>query len=479
MNLLALLLFVACGAAVVEELSDVNEQVQKRGDLALVSFVASWCPHCQRLKLQLPTLAERLADTRVRVATVDCVANADTCKSAGVSGYPTIKFFNGTAPPLKFTKRDRDASALEAFVRQIVGPLVEVIRDAEHLAQFQALSPRIALLGVVNAHGRAADNALRALLDDVATRLNSNSEDTIRVGLMADSKVETAHVVLLRSFDEHLQFYTGAPDDGAALFAWVQAHRKPLLDKHKKGVYSSKEPIVFLHRDVGDGARDDSDVVDAVREASRLLRAEPVAFAWLDKNEWDGVRAGLSGTRYPALTIDDIRFVNRRYAYDERAAITTPDVVAWVQKLFAGQLAHTNFSQPLALAADNAAATVKVLVLDNFDELVVRRTGSLFVMFHSPTCGTCQSLYAPFDQLARHFAGDARITFLKGEAWMNDFPEWLRLSGMPDLRFFGANSGQKTLEFEGNDRSFDKMRQWLEKQLQQQSTEQQQQHDEL
>jgi thiol-disulfide isomerase/thioredoxin len=203
-----------------------------------------------------------------------------------------------------------------------------------------------------------------------------------------------------------------------------------------------------------------------VRDASRLLRAEPVAFAWLDKSQWDGVRAGLSGTRYPALTIDDIRFVNRRYAYDESAPITTPAVVAWVQKLLAGQLAHTNFSQPLALAADNAAAAVKVLVLDNFAELVERRSTNLFVMFHSPTCGTCQSLYAPFEQLARHYAGDARLSFLKGEAWMNDFPEWLRLSGVPDLRFFAADQRQRSLEFEGNDRSFDAMRRWLDARLQ-------------
>jgi protein disulfide isomerase len=471
---LLLCLVAVVASAIVEELNEIETSIIQRGDAALVSFVAGWCPHCQRLKGELPTLATRLQDLGVRVVTVDCVANAATCASASVSGYPTIKFVHG-AKVVKFSQRQRDAGALEAFVRRIVGPLVEIVRDADNLAQFRALSPRDAVLMGVS---RDETTALKALLEDAAARLNAHDDESVRVALMLDASVpaDGAHVVLLRSFDEPRLFYDGASDDGAALYAWVRAHRKPLLDKHKKGVYSSKEPIVFLHRDITDGARDDSDVVDAVREASRQLRAEPVAFAWLDKNEWDGVRAGLSGKRYPALTIDDIRFVNRRYAYDENAAITTPDVVAWVQKLLAGQLAHTNFSQPLALAADNAAATVKVLVLDNFADLVERRSTNLFVMFHSPTCGTCQSLYAPFDQLARHYAGDARITFLKGESWMNDFPEWLRLSGVPDLRFFGANSGRVSREFEGNDRSFDKMRQWLDKQLQQSPTTP---HDEL
>jgi hypothetical protein len=48
---------------------------------------------------------------------------------------------------------------------------------------------------------------------------------------------------------------------------------------------------------------------------------------------------------------------------------------------------------------------------------------------------------------------------------MNDFPEWLQLSGVPDLRFFGAASGRVTREFAGNDRSFEAMRAWLDAQL--------------
>lgn len=28
------------------------------------------------------------------------------------------------------------------------------------------------------------------------------------------------------------------------------------------------------------------------------------------------------------------------------------------------------------------------------------------------------------------------VAFAKADAWMNDFPDWLQLSGVPDLRLF-------------------------------------------
>lgn len=440
----------------LRELDSVNN-----GTSTLVAFVASWCPHCQRLKPQLEILSTELTALSVRVATIDCESLKELCATHGAHGFPTIVLFHGNRA-IKFSQRDRSAAALSQFVRRIVGPPVQMIADAERLAEFSAAN-RVALLGIA----AAADAPVHRLLSEVAARLNADDDVVVGVGLMLDAAHDAAlaHVVLLRSFDEPRLFYDGAADDAEALYRWVRAHRRPLLDKHKKGVYASDEPLVFLHRDVSEGAARDDDVVEVVRAASRELRSEPVSFAWLDKSQWDGVRAGLSGKRYPALTIDDIRFVNRRYAYDEARSITTPDVVAWVRALLAGTLAHTNYSQPLELAADNERAAVKVLVLDNFDELVVRRRNSVFVLFHSPTCGTCQKVYAPFAKLADAFAGDARVTFLKGESWMNDFPEWLQLSGVPDLRFFGADSGQASREFPGNDRSFEAMRRWLEEQL--------------
>jgi len=463
--LLLLLLLPLAGSSAVAVVESLSSLDAINGSDALVAFVVAWCPHCVRLKAELPSLAASLATLNVRVATVDCDAMKDACVQHGAHGFPTLRLFIANRnSSVECKLRDRSAASLLQFVRRHFVRF-DTIADAEQLASFAA-AHRVALLGVV-APSSERRSGLEALLGGVATRLADDDDVSVGVALMLDAAHDAslAHVALLRTFDEPRKYYDGSADDVDALYRWVRAHRKPLLDKHRKGVYSNDEPLVFLHRDVSAGAARDDDVVAAVRAASLELQYEPLSFAWLDKSQWDGVRAGLSGQRYPALTIDDLRFVNRRYAYDERKAITTADVVAWVRQLLAGTLAHTNFSQPLSLAAGNAQAPVKTLVLDNFDELVERRTTALFVLFHSPTCGTCQKVYAPFARLAESFAGDARVRFLSGESWMNDFPEWLQLSGVPDLRFFGAASGRETREFAGNDRSFEAMRAWLDAQL--------------
>merc|ERR1712146_360094 len=94
--------------------------------------------------------------------------------------------------------------------------------------------------------------------------------------------------------------------------------------------------------------------------------------------------------------------------------------------------------------------------------------GGVFALFHSPSCGTCQALYAPFAALARRYER-SQIRFVKCDAWMNDLPEWLGVSGVPDLRFFPAIEGEedvtKNIEFTGNDRSEETMARWLDEKL--------------
>lgn len=61
----------------------------------------------------------------------------------------------------------------------------------------------------------------------------------------------------------------------------------------------------------------------------------------------------------------------------------------WIDDVLNERVSPTRYSQPLALTKDNAKAAVKVVVLDNFERLVLEQSNKrpVFVMFHSPTCG--------------------------------------------------------------------------------------------
>ena len=91
-----------------------------RGAPAHNAFPRPWCPVCQRFRPHYERLAACFngppSDPLVRVAQVDCVAQARLCTEFGVRGYPTLRFGH----PADFTHgshgADVDATPREADV---------------------------------------------------------------------------------------------------------------------------------------------------------------------------------------------------------------------------------------------------------------------------------------------------------------------------------------------------------------------------
>ena len=54
----------------------------------LVEFFAPWCGHCKALAPHYEEAATTLKEKKIKLAKVDCVAEADLCQQHGVQGYP-------------------------------------------------------------------------------------------------------------------------------------------------------------------------------------------------------------------------------------------------------------------------------------------------------------------------------------------------------------------------------------------------------
>ncbi|XP_074513842.1 dnaJ homolog subfamily C member 10 [Sebastes fasciatus] len=102
----------------------------------ILDFYAPWCGPCQHFAPEFEALARDLKGT-VRAGKVDCQAHYQTCQSAGITAYPTVRFY-----PYLGTRRhehsgeyinSRDANVIADTVRQ----------------RLQQLSPRL--------HGKRKD----------------------------------------------------------------------------------------------------------------------------------------------------------------------------------------------------------------------------------------------------------------------------------------------------------------------------------
>ncbi|XP_032385423.1 dnaJ homolog subfamily C member 10 [Etheostoma spectabile] len=87
----------------------------------VLDFYAPWCGPCQHFAPEFETLARTLKG-EVRAGKVDCQAHHQTCQSAGITAYPTVRFY-----PYLGTRRhehsgehvnSRDADVIADIVRQ-------------------------------------------------------------------------------------------------------------------------------------------------------------------------------------------------------------------------------------------------------------------------------------------------------------------------------------------------------------------------
>ncbi|KAL1683229.1 thioredoxin-like protein [Schizophyllum commune] len=111
-------LFTAVSASNVIDLTPENfDSVVGQGKPGLVEFFAPWCGHCKKLAPTYEEVADAFSKSKdkVYVAKVDADAHKDLGSKYGVTGFPTLKWFNenGEAEPYE---SGRDLTSLVSFI---------------------------------------------------------------------------------------------------------------------------------------------------------------------------------------------------------------------------------------------------------------------------------------------------------------------------------------------------------------------------
>ena len=170
-----------------------KSSVHSLGDATLASFIASggglvefyapWCGHCKNLKGAYSAAAKKLRETGStgRLGAVDCTVHQAACSQHGVSGYPTLMFFEAGASQGAPYNGPRDGDAIAAFVADRAPPppprapvqivdgatLAEECAPASRLCVIAFLPP---LLDTTAAERTTAIDALQAAASKFAGR---------------------------------------------------------------------------------------------------------------------------------------------------------------------------------------------------------------------------------------------------------------------------------------------------------------------
>lgn len=129
--------FALVGAAVASDVVDLtpdnfDDVVLKSGKPALVEFFAPWCGHCKSLAPIYEELATSLTSSKekVTIAKVDADAHKSLGQRFGITGFPTIKWFDGKTDTPEDYKSGRTLDALTDFVVGKTGAKAKVKKAA-------------------------------------------------------------------------------------------------------------------------------------------------------------------------------------------------------------------------------------------------------------------------------------------------------------------------------------------------------------
>ncbi|KAF8968140.1 protein disulfide isomerase [Flammula alnicola] len=121
--LLSALVAGASASNVLDLGPDNFDSVIGKGKPALVEFFAPWCGHCKNLAPVYEQLADVYAHAKdkVIIAKIDADGEGKPLgKKYGVTGYPTLKWFDGDGNDDKYTD-GRDLESLTSFITRKTG----------------------------------------------------------------------------------------------------------------------------------------------------------------------------------------------------------------------------------------------------------------------------------------------------------------------------------------------------------------------
>ena len=120
---LALALLSPLAALAVKDLTPSNfDATVFDGTPSLVEFFAPWCGHCKRLAPTYEELGDSYATSKtVNIAKVDGDAHKELSTKYGVSGFPTIKWFDGKSKEPTDYSGGRDLESFQEFIEEKTG----------------------------------------------------------------------------------------------------------------------------------------------------------------------------------------------------------------------------------------------------------------------------------------------------------------------------------------------------------------------
>ncbi|KZV35164.1 protein disulfide isomerase-like 1-4-like [Dorcoceras hygrometricum] len=402
----------------------------------MVEFYAPWCGHCKAMAPEYAAAATELKAVNVKLAKVDATVENELAEKYEVQGFPTVYFFADGEHKAYSGQRSNHCD----LDQEKTGPGISNITTTEEAERILTSEDKVVLGFLDSLVGpESQELAAASKLDD---NVNFYQTSNINVAKMfhLEADVKRPALVLLKKEAEKVTHFDGQFQK-SAIAEFVSANKLSLVT-----IFSRETaPLIFESQIkkqllLFSSSNDSTKVIPLFEEAAKLFKGK-IIFVHVDVDDEETGKAvanyfGVTGDSPKVLgyTVDDAR----KYVLDKD--FTLDNIKAFGQSFIEDKLKPFFKSDPIP---ENNDGDVKIIVGNNFDDIVLDESKDVLLEIYAPWCGHCQALEPTYNKLAKHLHGVESLVVAKMDGTTNEHHK-AKSDGFPTILFFPA--GKKSLD---------------------------------
>ncbi|GMH13318.1 hypothetical protein Nepgr_015159 [Nepenthes gracilis] len=402
----------------------------------MVEFYAPWCGHCQALA---PEYAEAATDLKgegeVVLAKVDATEDNDLANEYKVDGFPTILFFVDGKHKQYTGQRTREA--IVAWIKKKTGTTVHNVTTTEEAERILSSESKIVVAFLNSLTDVDSKEFLAASSDEDDVNFYQTASPDVAEIFQMDPKANRPSLILLKKDDEKLNHYVGQFSK-AAIAEFVSANKVPLVINFTR----DSAPLVFenpIKKQVllFATSNDTEKLIPSFRDAAKALKGKLI-FVYVEMDNEDYGKPisdyfGIAGLA-PRVLAYAGNEDGKKYLLD--GDLTVSSIKSFGEDFLHDKLQPFYKSDPVPEKNDG---DVKIVVGNNFDEIVLDESKDVLFEIYAPWCSHCQALEPIYNKLAKHLRGIDSIVIAKMDGTTNEHPR-AKADGFPTILFFPAGN---------------------------------------
>ncbi|CAK9143239.1 unnamed protein product [Ilex paraguariensis] len=386
----------------------------------MVEFYAPWCGHCQALAPEYAAAATELKEAKVMLAKVDATEESESTEQYEVQGFPTLYFFVDGNPKPYTGQRTKDG--IVTWIKKKIGPSIYNITTVEDAERILTSLDKVVLGFLDSLVGPESEElAAASRLEDDVNFYQTVNPDVAKF-FHVDPNVKRPALVMLKKEAEKEAHYDGQFIK-SAIAEFVLDNKLPLVTTFSR----ESAPLIF-----------ESPIKKQLLLFANSNDFEKLIFVYV---EMDNEDVGRPVSDFFGVTGDASKIIGYTGSDDGKKYILDGELTLDKIKVFGEDFMEDKLkpfykSDPLPETNDE---DVKIVVGNNFDELVLDESKDVLLEIYAPWCGHCQALEPIYDKLAEHLHGIDSLVVAKMDGTTNEHPN-AKADGFPTILFFPAGN---------------------------------------